>query len=210
MWNVLSLYTQAVVLDKLRIQDVVVSVYRRFNDNDYVCLDTLLSWVQKIVCLARVLRETLCSPSTPLNKPVDTSFEHSLPLGHRQLILAVSSTLLGLKVYMIPICGQTYICGLEGIPSTKCGLIGERRRTSHTIYFRPDNIEDLGLVVDSLGLLSLRIGQSEWSSKTPHELNSFEGLDAANIGVKEIVVSADVGSRLALLLYILFLSLLGP
>lgn len=194
-WRDLSLF----ISPHKKISDIVIEAYYTFNDGDYACLDALQDWLQELLHLGRVLKLSLPSLSTPIEEAAEVSFEHRTPLGHRELAIVIPGALLGWKVYTTPIRGKKYVCGLEGIPHTICGLIGEHSSTFRNIYFQPDSIDNLGFVVDSLGIRSLRIGRSEWSSGTPSELAWFEGIDIAHNGTREMVVFADVGFQFVFL-----------
>lgn len=191
-WQPLYLYTKA-FMHKTKVQDIVVSAYYEFDDSNYIEFESLLLWVQDMDCLARTLRVRLLLNSKTLHVLSTKSLVEPSPLGHRRLTIRISSTVVGFKVYTILVRGKNYVSGLQGIPYASCKPIGDCRGSSYDIYFNPNNIDSLGFIVDALGIRSLRLGDSEWSSGTPFKLNCFEGLSIANTkGDKELIVLADV------------------
>ncbi|CAG8977998.1 hypothetical protein HYALB_00000667 [Hymenoscyphus albidus] len=167
----------------IKIQDMVVSAYHNFQEEDYPAFESLLLWLENMVSQSRYLEAKL-----PVSLP-NHSLAAPFALGHRKLEVDISAATSGLRVYLISIQGKNYISGIEGIPPS-CGLIGACSSVSRNIDFHTENINKVGFLVDSLGLRSLRIGDGTWSSGTPHQLDCFEGFSVTGDS-KKLIVLAD-------------------
>ncbi|ESZ89573.1 hypothetical protein SBOR_10042 [Sclerotinia borealis F-4128] len=194
-WQLLLSYTNSILKQSITIQDIVIFAHRRFDDDDYIAMDGLLSWIRILDHLASMLKARY--PSYSLSfwippKPMDNlPQKHHFPLGPRKITTHIPNTLTGFKVYLISIHGQKYVSGLEGIPSSAQISIGVCHGISYHIYFRANQISNLGFVVDSLGIRSLKFGESEWSSGVPSILNWFEGISIDNDSNNQLVVFTD-------------------
>ncbi|CAD6440235.1 a0df17c7-e432-4ff5-824d-b0329de526c6 [Sclerotinia trifoliorum] len=194
-WQLLLSYTNSILKQSITIQDMVIFAHRIFDDNDYIALDGLMSWIRILNHLASILkaRYPLYSSSFWIPpKPIDNlPQKQHFPLGPRQITTHIPNVLTGFKVYLISIHGQKYVSGLEGIPSSTQISIGVCHGISYHIYFRTNQISSLGFVVDPLGIRSLKFGESGWSSEVPSTLNWFEGISINNDSNNQLVVFTD-------------------
>lgn len=190
-WRPLESHIKFISKQAITIQDIVVFAHRRLNDSTALdALDALISWTQTIDHLAFLLRDRYSSCSKPIeNSPTI----YNSPFGTRKVISHIPSILIGFKVYFISIHGQKYISGLEGIPSSTQVSIGTCYNIPYYLYFRAKKELQLNFVVDALGIRSLKINESKWSSGEPSTLNQFEGISIVEmLNENELVVLTDV------------------
>lgn len=198
-WQLLFSYTNSILEKRRAVEDLVVSAYREFGEPNYVAFDGLLLWVQRLDCLSRLLKVRSSSGVLSFCDPPSLSLVTGSPLRHQhrhqQLLASVTDRLQGLNVYSILVHGRRYVCGLEGIPSTTHIFIGDCRGIPNAIFFRYHDKQELGFIVDSLGVRSLRVGDSEWSSGSLFDLKCFEGMGIADSsGDTKLAICMDVSS----------------
>lgn len=191
-WRLLYCY-----LKLSKVQNFIISTYDKFEDTDYFALDSLLLWLEDLNHLAHSVKVIPSSDTLSFKMPTSLSPTNDFPLGHRRLFTQVSTAVKGLAVYTISIWGRDYISGIEGIPSNSCQPIGHLHGTTQKIYFDMKKTNNLSFLVDSLGLRSLQIGASTWSSGAPDRLGCFEGRSILkNRSVAELVIFTDVSLHL--------------
>ncbi|KAF7897128.1 hypothetical protein EAF00_005356 [Botryotinia globosa] len=187
-WQLLLSYTNSILKQSITIQDMVIFAHRTFGDNDYIALDGLISWIRILDHLASMLKARYPSYSSSFwipPKPTDNLPEkHHFPLAPRKITTHIPNILTGFKVYLISIHGQKYVSGLEGIPSSAQISIGVCHGISYHIYFRENQISNLGFVIDSLGIRSLKFGESEWSSGVSYYGGVYKAFDTIDNALK--------------------------
>ncbi|KAF7869769.1 hypothetical protein EAF04_004553 [Stromatinia cepivora] len=73
-WKLLS-YTESISKKKTIVQDIVISAHYKFDIDDYIALDKLVSWIQKLddlACILKVRLSYLSSFEVPL-RPINVS-----------------------------------------------------------------------------------------------------------------------------------------
>ncbi|KAF7860458.1 hypothetical protein EAF04_008584 [Stromatinia cepivora] len=175
-----------------KVQNFIVCTYDKFEDTDYLALDSLLLWLEDLNHLAHNVKVIPSSDTLSFKIPASLSPTDDFPLGHRRIFAKISTDVKGLTVYIISIRGRDYISGIEGIPSNSCQPIGHLHGPRQRIFFNMEKTDNLSFLIDSLGLRSLQIGESTWSSGTPDRLGCFEGRSILKNGsVAELVVFTD-------------------
>lgn len=148
-------------------QTLILTLLFEFPYPHCLALDRRWELTSKVVFLAKYaskIPEQLIAPTMDMRAPL-RSINHSF--GFKELIAEIPDDINAIRVYMVELGGNLYVSGLKFIAKTTRRLLGNQSEIFHDLDGLHLEVDTIRFVVDSLGLRSLKLGDSLWSSGHP-------------------------------------------